>query len=366
MTALFEMHVRVGGDPRGYEEFTALGDELAKLGHPACPDVDWGKVEQLCLILLRQNGAELQTVSFYTLASGQRNGLEGMVQGMILLETLSHEWSTLWPPSTSMRLDVLEWLFAQLQSLLRGFSVAAHQQATLLQLDRVLARLHEHLLNQASIPMRSLLVLRQQVSILTQRLQPKPAVYELTARLAEPAFVRPVMLVPPPAVKAIKRPGRLGLCAAALMVALAVGVGWRAWRSPADGPAVPEPVRLDSLSLFDPGSAALNPGATDVLVNALVNIKARPGWLIVIAGHTDATGLDADNLQLSHARASAVRDWMQRMGNIAAGCFAVQGFAASQPIADNDTEAGRMANRRVDIRLVPQQGACEHCESTAC
>ena len=44
---------------------------------------------------------------------------------------------------------------------------------------------------------------------------------------------------------------------------------------------------------------------------------------------------------------------------IPASCFAVRGAAASQPIASNDTEAGREANRRVDIRLVPEKGACQ-------
>ena len=122
---------------------------------------------------------------------------------------------------------------------------------------------------------------------------------------------------------------------------------------------MPEPVRLDSLSLFDAGSAILKPGSTKVLINALVGIKAQPGWLIVIAGHTDATGVMEQNLALSHARASAVRDWMQQMGDIADSCFAVQGLAANQPIASNGTEAGRTANRRVDIQLVPQVGACE-------
>ena len=54
--------------------------------------------------------------------------------------------------------------------------------------------------------------------------------------------------------------------------------------------ALPDPVQLDSLSLFDAGSAELKPGSTDVLIKTLVDIKAQPGWLIVIAGHTDATG----------------------------------------------------------------------------
>lgn len=119
-----------------------------------------------------------------------------------------------------------------------------------------------------------------------------------------------------------------------------------------------KPVRLDSLSLFATGSAQLKPGSTKVLINALVDIKAQPGWLIVIAGHTDATGDPQNNLRLSHARAAAVHAWMQQMGGIPDSCFAVQGFGASQPITGNDTEAGRAANRRVDIRLVPEAGAC--------
>lgn len=121
---------------------------------------------------------------------------------------------------------------------------------------------------------------------------------------------------------------------------------------------IPSPVRLDSLSLFATGSAELKSGSTKVLISALVNIKAQPGWLIVIAGHTDITGNPEQNLELSRARAASVRDWMQRMGDIPDSCFAVQGFGANQPVASNDTEVGRAANRRVDIRLVPEVGAC--------
>lgn len=117
-------------------------------------------------------------------------------------------------------------------------------------------------------------------------------------------------------------------------------------------------VRLDSLSLFRSASAELRPESTKVLIDALVGIKAQPGWLIVIAGHTDAVGSDAHNLHLSRARAAAVRDWMQRMGDLPDSCFAIQGFGKTQPIASNDTEAGRQANRRVEIRLLPEVGAC--------
>ncbi len=130
------------------------------------------------------------------------------------------------------------------------------------------------------------------------------------------------------------------------------------YRAPTETVQVPGPVWLDTLSLFNIGSAELKADSTQVLINALVGIKARPGWLIVVTGHTDATGSEEQNLRLSRDRAASVRDWMQRMGGIPGSCFAVQGFGASQPIASNDTEHGRRANRRVDIRLVPEEGAC--------
>ncbi|HDS1697167.1 MULTISPECIES: OmpA family protein [Pseudomonas] len=134
--------------------------------------------------------------------------------------------------------------------------------------------------------------------------------------------------------------------------------GHRIPTTPQASPDRPQMVRLDSLSLFSSGSAQLKPQSTKVLVTALAGIKAQPGWLIVITGHTDATGNDENNLRLSRARASAVHDWIQLMGDIPSNCFAVQGLGASQPIASNETEQGRSANRRVEIRLVPEAGAC--------
>ncbi|WP_341522099.1 OmpA family protein [Pseudomonas sp. G.S.17] len=382
MTALFEMRIRVGGDPREFSEFLTLCDELAKLNHPACPDVDWAKVEQLCLTLFERNGAEVQTVAYFALARSYLHGLEGMTEGVTLIEALGREWSYLWPPMSSVRVDILAWLFAQLQPLLRSMDTGPRSVPALIQLDAKLERLNRLLLREVEFPIVTLASLRQQVSNLMYRLERNAVagqpVLQMT-RAPEPAFVMPVVILPTPrlpevpalALETTRRRTGWWLLALAAVLAIASWVGWKTWlASPeSDGSTslvsifkqeqtIPDPLHLDSLSLFDAGKAELKPDSDKVLINALLAIKSRPGWLIVIVGHTDATGDPQQNLQLSQARASAVRDWLQRVGEIPSGCFAVQGVAASLPIASNDTEAGRIANRRVDIRLVPQTGGC--------
>lgn len=138
------------------------------------------------------------------------------------------------------------------------------------------------------------------------------------------------------------------------------------WTPPPPPPPVikkivqgPQTVRLDSMSLFDTGKWALKPGSTKLLVNSLVGIKAKPGWLIVVAGHTDSTGDDKSNQALSLKRAVSVRDWMRDTGDVPESCFAVQGYGESRPVATNDTAEGRALNRRVEISLVPQANACQ-------
>jgi outer membrane protein OmpA-like peptidoglycan-associated protein len=121
----------------------------------------------------------------------------------------------------------------------------------------------------------------------------------------------------------------------------------------------PKIIRLDSMSLFDTGKWQLKPGSTKLLVNSLVGIKAKPGWLIVVAGHTDSTGDDKSNQVLSLKRAESVRDWMRDTGDVPESCFAVQGYGESRPVATNDTTEGRALNRRVEISLVPQANACQ-------
>ncbi|EML1450498.1 OmpA family protein [Enterobacter kobei] len=122
---------------------------------------------------------------------------------------------------------------------------------------------------------------------------------------------------------------------------------------------VPKIVRLDSMSLFDSGKFVLKAGSTKMLVNSLVGIKAKPGWLIVVSGHTDNTGNPQLNQMLSLKRAEAVRNWMRDTGDVPESCFAVQGYGESRPAATNDTPEGRALNRRVEISLVPQANACQ-------
>lgn len=134
---------------------------------------------------------------------------------------------------------------------------------------------------------------------------------------------------------------------------------------PPPPPPEPQPkpaptiIRLDSMSLFDSGKSDLKTGSTKWLVNSLVGIKAKPGWLIVVSGHTDNTGNPKLNQTLSLKRAEAVRDWMRDTGDVPESCFAVQGYGESRPIATNDTPDGRSLNRRVEISLVPQANACQ-------
>lgn len=138
------------------------------------------------------------------------------------------------------------------------------------------------------------------------------------------------------------------------------------WAPPPPPPPVikkiiqgPKTIRLDSMSLFDSGKSALKAGSTKMLVNSLVGVKAKPGWLIVVSGHTDNTGNPKLNQTLSLKRAEAVRDWMRDTGDVPESCFAVQGYGESRPIATNDTPDGRALNRRVEISLVPQANACQ-------
>jgi outer membrane protein OmpA-like peptidoglycan-associated protein len=122
------------------------------------------------------------------------------------------------------------------------------------------------------------------------------------------------------------------------------------YQPPPPSPAV---VTLDSMSLFDSGKSQLRDGLNRFMVAALEMIKAHPDKRILVAGHTDNVGAPQANLKLSTARAEAVRDWLIDAAEIPATRFAIQGYGDTRPLTNNDTEAGRAKNRRVEITLVP-------------
>lgn len=79
-----------------------------------------------------------------------------------------------------------------------------------------------------------------------------------------------------------------------------------------------------------------------------------PQTMIDVYGHTDSVGSDAYNQTLSENRARAVADYLSMRG-VQSVRIATIGYGETQPVADNGTEAGRAANRRVELRIVPVQ-----------
>ncbi|OGB06049.1 MAG: hypothetical protein A3E25_23065 [Burkholderiales bacterium RIFCSPHIGHO2_12_FULL_69_20] len=99
---------------------------------------------------------------------------------------------------------------------------------------------------------------------------------------------------------------------------------------------------------FAVGSASIQPAMRPVLDEIGRNLDRNV--LVTIVGHTDSTGGDALNERLAVDRASAVRDYLSSRG-VATSRVSVQGRGAREPVASNNTDAGRAANRRVEIFL---------------
>ncbi len=100
--------------------------------------------------------------------------------------------------------------------------------------------------------------------------------------------------------------------------------------------------------LFDTGKFTLRPEAREKLARVAGVIAGHPGLQLAVEGHSDNVGGDAYNQELSEQRGSAVRDYLTGQG-MQQGSVTTQGFGKTQPIATNDTAAGRQQNRRVEL-----------------
>ncbi|ELN2577004.1 TPA: type VI secretion system ImpA family N-terminal domain-containing protein [Enterobacter kobei] len=144
MNDIIPRKIKTGGDPRTLPDYTALRDELSKLTHPARPDVNWQHVEKLCLSLFEQNGVELQTLAWYTLARTQLAGLFGLNEGLAILEALiSHQWGAMWPQPVHARMEILSSLSQRLQQRMRSLPLNYSDLSQLYQAEQRLTALGE-------------------------------------------------------------------------------------------------------------------------------------------------------------------------------------------------------------------------------
>lgn len=103
---------------------------------------------------------------------------------------------------------------------------------------------------------------------------------------------------------------------------------------------------------FAVDSTTISPAMRAVLDDVAASMIQYPNSLIDVMGHTDSTGSDAYNLDLSRRRAESVANYLVSRG-VARARIETLGYGEQYPIADNTTESGRAQNRRVEIRITP-------------
>jgi len=109
-------------------------------------------------------------------------------------------------------------------------------------------------------------------------------------------------------------------------------------------------ITFDSGILFDVNRSTLQVPAQVNLQNLAEILNKYPDTEILIEGHTDSTGPAEYNMDLSMRRAQSVANFLTNV-QVSPVRFRIMGYGEDQPIASNDTQAGRQANRRVDIAI---------------
>lgn len=99
---------------------------------------------------------------------------------------------------------------------------------------------------------------------------------------------------------------------------------------------------------FEFDSAVLTMGAEGILDDVAEKLRANENVRVRIEGHTDAVGSDSYNQDLSQRRADSVADYLASQG-VSTDRMRTIGYGESQPVASNDTDAGRAENRRVEL-----------------
>lgn len=108
--------------------------------------------------------------------------------------------------------------------------------------------------------------------------------------------------------------------------------------------------------LFDFDKAAVKPDAAENLDNLAKSLDKYPNTQLLIVGYTDAIGTPEYNQTLSQERATAAATYLEAHG-VNPGRIKAVGRGETEPLASNDTEAGRHKNRRVEVAIFADKAA---------
>ncbi len=106
--------------------------------------------------------------------------------------------------------------------------------------------------------------------------------------------------------------------------------------------------------MFSVGSSTLHPNAAREIARAAEVLVKYPDSIIIIRGHTDSSGSEQTNQQLSEYRAEAVKQQLVDHG-VSDERLMTIGYGETEPVADNTTQAGRQMNRRVEVSIAPPE-----------
>lgn len=109
-------------------------------------------------------------------------------------------------------------------------------------------------------------------------------------------------------------------------------------------------ITFDSGILFDFDSSGLRAEAQDNLNTLATSLQEYPNTDLTVVGHTDSKGSDTYNQALSEQRANSAVEYLLSQG-ISDARITMMGKGETEPVATNDTEAGRQQNRRVEIAI---------------
>ncbi|KPJ60933.1 MAG: hypothetical protein AMJ46_04370 [Latescibacteria bacterium DG_63] len=121
-------------------------------------------------------------------------------------------------------------------------------------------------------------------------------------------------------------------------------------------------ITFDSGILFDVNEATLKAASRENLSKLAAILNKYEDTNILLEGHTDATGSDEYNLELSRLRSQSVSNYLAELG-VSPTRFTIMGYGETQPIASNESVDGRQQNRRVEVAIYANEKLKKVAES---